>query len=86
MTQEEPASGRTFNESIVAGFNRQAKATRSELSMNPGKTFDKKFKVEVNKFMEQDRMGDNEFLSNTGPVSRLDPLPKSACRIQGCSE
>ena len=61
VTQEEPPSGRTFKESLVAELHRQVKATRSEKSMYPGKTFDDKFKVEVNKFMDQDRMGDIEF-------------------------
>ena len=48
-----------------AELHRQAKATRSDMSMYPGKTFDDKFKAEVNKFMDQDRMGDIEFDKDT---------------------
>ena len=61
VTQKEPSSGRTFKESLVAEVHRQAKAARSEKSMYPGKTFDDKFKVEVNKIMDQERMGGIEF-------------------------
>ena len=65
VTQEEPASGRTFKEALAVDVHRQAKAARSEMSMYPGKTFDDRFKDEVNKFMDQDRMGDIKFDTDT---------------------
>ena len=65
VTHKEPSSDRTFKKSLVAELHRQAKAARSEKSMYTGKTFADKFKVEVNKFMDQYRTGDIDFDTNT---------------------